>query len=248
MEEVVGSKQYHSVVVQDRPGRRLLAKVILLVIMVVITLLAYWFGGESIRADYQAISADYQSTRQRLELVERKYLDASQQLANTTLGADVDRQAVEDVRGVIREHKQTIAELSEEISFYKGLMAPTERERGLGIRSWEVYPTSDPQRFQFKLIMQQLALKHAVLKGSVSVVLVGKQAGLEQSYALDVLSSQVEEASVRLRFKYFQYIDGELQLPEGFVVERVDINASASAPKAVQVEKHYSWIVEAAGV
>ena len=122
-------------------------------------------------------------------------------------------------------------------------MAPTERERGLSIRSWEVYPTGDPRRFQFKLVVQQLAVKHALLKGGVTVQLVGKQNGVEQIFPLNILSEQIETMPARLRFKYFQYVDGELQLPEGFSVERVDIVAKATAPKAAQIEKHYSWVV-----
>ncbi|MEE8057723.1 MAG: DUF6776 family protein [Pseudomonadales bacterium] len=248
MDEVIGSKQYRSIVVQDRPGQRLLIIVSLVALMVVLALSAYWFGGKSIRGNYQTLSNRYQESIQQLEIAEVKYEDVSQQLANITLGADIDRQAVDNVRAVVREHKQTITGLNEKISFYKGLMAPTERERGLGIRSWEVYPTGDPQRFQFKLVMQQLALKHTVLKGDVTVELVGRQAEQELSFSLDILSEQVEGGNIKLRFKYFQYIDGELKLPEGFVVQRVDIVARATVPKAVRVEKHYGWIVQKIGV
>ncbi len=243
MDQVIGSKQYRSVVVQDRPGRRLLLVVSMVVVVVVVAILAYWLGGKSIKSNYQALLAAHEKTEQQLADAEVKYQEASQQLANSSLGAEVDRQAVENVRAVVREHKQTITKLSEEISFYKGLMAPTERERGLGVRSWEVYPTNDARRFQFKLVLQQLAVKHTVLKGVVTVQLVGRQGDVEQVFPLHIVSEQVEEANIKLRFKYFQHLEGELQLPEGFAVERVDIIAKASAPKNVQVEKHYSWIV-----
>lgn len=248
MDKVTGTKQYRSIVIQDRPGRRLAIQLGVVVVLVLTTVAAYWVGGKTILSDYRQLKAE--NTQLRADLAETisRYQEASQQLVNQSLGSEVDRQAVEEIRAVVREHKQTITKLNEEISFYKGLMAPTERERGLGIRSWEIYPTSDPGRFQYKLVMQQLALKHTVLKGAVTVTLVGRRAGIEQNYTLDILSEQVANKDIALRFKYFQYIDGELLLPKDFEVDRVDIVARASAPKTVTVEKHYGWIVQTEGV
>lgn len=243
MNEVVGSKQYRSIVVEDRPVRRRLIQGGVAATFVVAVLAAYWLGGYSGHGGYDALSAAHDEALLQLERIESSNKELSQQLVNIKLSAEVDRTAVDEVRSAVSKHKQTINKLNEEISFYKGLMSPTDRERGLGIRSWEVYPTNDPRRFQFKLVVQQLAVKHAVLKGTVTVQLVGWQGGEEQTFSLDILSEQVERSATKLRFKYFQYIDGELHLPEGFAVERVDIVARATAPKKVQVEKHYSWIV-----
>jgi hypothetical protein len=244
MDKVIGSKQYRSVVVQDRPERRRLIITTVVLLFVLATWLSYWMGSQSWQGGCKALAADHELAVGQLASLELQYQELSQQLANISLGAEIDRHAVDNVRAVVGEHKQTITKLNEEISFYKGLMAPTAREQGLSIRSWEVYPTSDPSRFQFKLVMQQLAVKHKVLKGNVVVQLVGKQAEVEQTLPLNILSEQVDEAAIPLRFKYFQYIDGELQLPKGFVVERVDIIAKATAPKGDQVEKHYSWMVQ----
>ena len=60
---------------------------------------------------------------------------------------------------------------------------------------------------------------------------------------LDILSEQVDK-QLKLRFKYFQYIDGELIIPEGFTPERIDIVAKATSPKPVTVDKQYGWIVQ----
>jgi hypothetical protein len=213
-------------------------------LLVISSLLSYWLGGLSKTTDTQSLLTENEQLNQQLDSVQKELTNVSQQLANVKIGADIDRQSVNEVRAVISDHEQTINELNEEISFYKGLMAPTERERGLGIRSWELYPGSAPNRYQFKLVMQQLALKHAVLKGSVKIDIVGKRAGVEEILPLSMLSDQVENTGVKLRFKYFQYADGELQLPIDFVPERIDIVAATTSPKKVQIEKHFSWLVQ----
>lgn len=248
MDSVTGSKQYRSVVVRDRPGRRMAIRVGVTVSLVVVAGLAFWLGGRATLSDYERLVAENSELQLALQQSQSQLQETRQQLVNESMDSEVDRQAVEEIRAAVREHKQTITQLNEEISFYKGLMAPTERESGLGIRSWEVYPTADPNRFQYKLVMQQLAVNHSVLKGQVTVTLVGRNQGIEESYSLDIVSDDIDGRDIRLRFKYFQYIDGELQLPEGFIVDRVDIVARASAPKVVKVEKHYSWVVQVAGI
>ncbi len=244
MSVVKGSKQYRSVVVTERSGQGVARQLLLLLLMAVIAGGSYWFGGREMRQDFQNLSADYQRLQTELAEISVNYDDTRQQLTNATVGSEVDRQAVNDVRSIISKHKQTINALNEEISFYKGLMAPTEREQGLGIRSWELYSGSEPRRLQFKLVLQQLAVKHTVLKGAVTVDVVGKMAGEEKTLSLDVLSDQIDKRDMPLRFKYFQSIDGELLLPEGFEPNRVAIVARATSPKAVKVEKHYGWILQ----
>ena len=241
---VTGSKQIRSVVVPYRPGRKRLYICAVLALLALASALSYWLGGYAIKRDYLQLKAERELMIKELQESEATREEISQRLANASLGAEVDRNTVNEIRATVREHQQTIAGLNEEISFYKGLMAPTEREKGLGIRSWEVYSTNDPRRFQFKLTAQQLAHKHRLLKGSLSVRLVGQLLGEEEVIPLSSVSEQIEGQNMKLRFKYFQNFDGELQLPEGFEPQRVDIVAKATTPKAVQIERRYGWIVQ----
>jgi hypothetical protein len=239
---VQGSEQYRSVVVKARPVKRLRDMLALLLLLVLVAASAYWLGGADTASDNRQLLEERDRAVQQLAAMSSKYRGASQGLTNSTVGAEIDRQALENVRGTVREHRQTIAERNEEISFYKGLMSPTDRERGLGIRSWELYSSADPRRFQFKLILQQLAVKHRLLRGNVAVELVGTLEGEVKKLSLHRVSAQIKEQQIDLRFKYFQYVEGELELPVGFVPERVDIVATASKPKAVQVEKQFGWL------
>ena len=138
MSDPVGSKQYRSVVVQEHFGRHLAQRLLIVLLLMAVAVTAYWLGGRSMRADFQAVSKDYTELAGRLSIAEVAHKETSQQLVNLEVGGDIDRQAVNDVRLLVSEYKQTINQLNEEISFYKGLMAPTEKERGLGIRSWEI--------------------------------------------------------------------------------------------------------------
>lgn len=241
---VKGSEQYRSVVIRSRPERKLGGILGAITAFIIINAIAFWAGGYVMSAANERLVMERDQAVSKLSHLDSKYQQASQNLVNSSVGSQIDRQAVEDVRGTVREHRQTIAELNEEISFYKGLMSPTDRERGLSFRSWEVYAGSDALRYQFKLVVQQLAVKHLLLRGAVTVMLVGKQDGVAKVLSLETISEQIKSQNIDLRFKYFQYIEGELELPQGFVAERVDIVAKASKPKAVKIEKQFAWAVQ----
>jgi len=120
-------------------------------------------------------------------------------------------------------------------------MAPSELEKGLSLRGWEVRAMADPQQFHFKLIVQQLALKHRLLYGAVTVNVSGRQNGKPRTVSLHELSEEINNERVKLRFKYFQTIEGDLVLPKGFEPEQVRVSVAAVKPKPMKVEKSYVW-------
>jgi hypothetical protein len=241
---VMATKQYRSVVVRSKPERRVFIISVAAVLTLFVAALAYWLGGLGLRHEFNQLSAEHRQAINQLKGLEEEHLEVSQQLANMSVGLKIDQQASVGLKTLVAGHRKKINDLTEEISFYKGLMAPTEQERGLSIRSWEVTAGSDSRHFGYKLVLQQLVLKHTVLKGGVEVNVAGKLWGQPQSYALSTLVIN-GGAAAKLRFKYFQALEGELEIPKGFVPERVFVVAKAAVPKKARVEKQYNWAVQA---
>ena len=124
-------------------------------------------------------------------------------------------------------------------------MSPTENKRGLTIGSLDVIATGTPRHYQYKLVIQQLASNHSHLRGHMLFTVVGREAnGQVNSYALKDLSTEVSDEQIRLGFRYFQNVAGEIVLPEGFVPERVELMAKSSGRDAVEVEKKFGWLVQ----
>lgn len=238
-------QDYRSIVVRYRPWQRtaVVIALLLLVLLVASTsaLLAWFYRNH----DYQQMLVQQAELQAELTDMIKQRDAAERQLVNFSLGNSIDQYAFADIQQQIKQDQQTIAELSEENRFYKGLMSPTELDRGLSIRSVDWYSTTDPRRYSYKIVVQQTALKHRLLRGDLSVTLVG-QLGAEQSLQRYNLAKLVKESSTKfpLRFKYFQNIDGELLLPEGFNVQKVELVARATAPKSVTIEQSFDWQVK----
>jgi hypothetical protein len=156
----------------------------------------------------------------------------------------LDSSTLELVRKEIASQKDQIAKLEEGLRFYKGLMAPEEIAQGLSLRALELMATERSGHFMFRIIAQQEALKHPTLKGSLSIEVFGLRGDEEVSYPLADLSEDIEDNTVTLRFRYFQSIEGELVLPDGFDPGGFRVIARAISPRKVELREQFPWEVQ----
>lgn len=244
MSAVKGSKQYELEVVTYRPFYRWTVRLFLLCLVAGGVYGSYVFGfKEGVSTQTEAI-VERDALRLEVAEVSKAANEYRQQVANLKLGTEVDRQAGEGIRSEVIELKAQIAGLEEDISFYKGLMSPTANERGLTIGSLNVLATDNPNKYSYKLVLQQLATNHQLLSGYLNMNVVGRKDGQQLTLPLKDLNDQVTQENIKLRFKYFQNFSGEMTLPEGFEPIRIDLFAKSSGSKSVTVEEKFGWLVQ----
>jgi len=246
MAAVKGTKQYPLKIVEDRPWRHLVSIVVALILFVAGIFASFYLGYKDGMQGQERARADV--ARLQAELLEKskKVEELQQQVTNINLGAEVDRQASESVRQEVIALKDQLAKLEEDNSFYRNLMAPTGNKRGLTFGSVEIVDSEKPRVYNYKVVMQQLAINHQLLNGQLTFNVVGKLNGFDATFSLNQLSEQVTTDAIRLRFKYFQTIQGELSLPDGFEPERIELVAKSTGGNAVTIEKRFGWLVEEA--
>jgi hypothetical protein len=187
---------------------------------------------------------ELEDLRERRLLSETALAQLSQQLVHQRQSARIDRAAAEQVRTEMVVSENSMAALREEIVFYRGLMSPTTSEHGLGIRSFQLFPGNGPRRFQFELVMQQLAVSHKLLKGALHLSVAGRSLQEPAVLPLEALSAATADGRINFSFKYFERIKGEIELPQGFEPEGVDISVRTWGRPVQRLEKSYPWSVE----
>lgn len=155
--------------------------------------------------------------------------------------SEVDRRALDMLRREIATQKEQIGNLEEGIRFYRSLMAPGEIAQGLSLRELELVPRDDGARYGYRIVVQQEARKHDLVKGDLSAEIFGIREGEPVKYSLAELSDDIDADGQVLRFRYFQSIEGELTLPEGFVPEGVEIMATITSPRSLKLNDQYDW-------
>ncbi|WP_347332197.1 DUF6776 family protein [Marinimicrobium locisalis] len=244
MAEVKGSKQHRMVVVPYRPVRRVLVALVLLVLTAAAIGASYYWGYHQGASEQSGAVAERNRLRQEVAALTEESEQLRQQVANLRLGAEVDQQASQEMRNQVIELKEEIAALEEDITFYRGLMSPGDNNTGLTIGSLNVLATGIPRQFEYKLVVQQLATDHQVLNGNLTFKIVGRRNQQTETLSLHQISEQEDSENIRLRFRYFQNIEGRLTLPENFEPERIEIVARSSGRDSQTVEKKFGWLVQ----
>jgi hypothetical protein len=208
-----------------------------LVVLGLVFVLGYFLGQGGSAASPSLDSIGSSGAQERL-LVLQEELDVQR------VQHELDRASLEMVRKDIALQKDQLAELEEGVKFYKGLMAPEEIAHGLSLRKIELLATEKSDHFVFRIIAQQAAVKHTILKGSLSIEVFGRLGEESISYPLADLSEDIENNKLTLRFRYFQSIQGELVVPAGFDPEGFSVIAKASSPRKVELREQFTWDVQ----
>ncbi len=148
------------------------------------------------------------------------------------------------MRQEIAAQKEQISALEEGLRFYRSLMAPGEIAQGLSLRPLELVALDSPGRYAFRIVAQQEARKHSLLKGELSAVINGLLADQEVSYPLAELSDDLDPGAVPLRFRYFQSVEGTLSLPEDFEPRSVRLLAKTASPREMEAQEEFPWQVK----
>jgi hypothetical protein len=154
---------------------------------------------------------------------------------------EVNRGALDMLRQDMAAHKVRTADLEEELLFYKSLIAPTDVASGLSVREPELVAHAQAGKFSYRIVVQQEARKHELLKGKLEVEVFGVLGEEQVSYPLAQLSDDLDDAAMLLKFRYFQSLEGALSLPDGFQPEGLSVVASVSKPRKTEVREQFPW-------
>ena len=242
---VKGSKQEKMVVVPYRPGR-LFALVTLLVLGVGAGALGgFMFGYTNTLRSQQSEQATQQELSEQLISTETENAELRRQVAILDRSSVMDQLASEVVQETLLSLRGRVGQLEQDVVYYRQVVSAEIEDTGLIISQLDIDATREANRYRYKLVLrQQDADGDTFLTGHVNVNLVGSQGEEQQILSLRELSAEQDELNIRLRFKYFQNIEGELVLPDNFVPDRLQVAAVSVEPVGKSINQDFSWVVE----
>jgi hypothetical protein len=215
-----------------------------LVAPIVALLVGFMLGRSGTDARPEDAPGAAQSLQARILQLDEALKKATGELEMVRTRNEVNRQALEILRLEMASGKEHTAELEAGLRFYRSLMTPGEADQGVTVREPELVATERPRRYAFRLIVQQEATKHELVRGRLGVSLAGLLDGEEVSYELSQLADALPEDALELQFRYFQSIQGELTLPEGFQPESFALVTTVSKPRAQEYRHQHDWRVQ----
>lgn len=244
MAAVKGSKQEKMIVVAYRPLRILWVRGTVALGVLLVGAGAYFSGFTAGVSENGEARIERDALQDTVHQIEQENSALRQQLLNLEQATTVDKQALENVQQTIVGLRENISQLEEDVLFYKQIMSPENSENGLVIGQLDLVATDDPGTIRYKLELKQQGNNENLINGYANINILGQRDYQEISIPLSDLSASEDDLDIRLQFRYFQNIEGELVLPANFEPTKVQILAVAEGDNAKTVQKSFGWLVE----
>lgn len=240
MAVVKGSQQDQLVIRHYQPWQRFRQVFLTLLAFISVGVGGYFSGVFDSRSSIQQLTGERDSLQGELLVSDREITRLTQRVGVLEKGGEVDRKATEGIRQTVKELKAQISTLEEEVTFYKGIMAPSNKDKGLRISKIAI-STAENGQFKYSIMMTQVADNSSFIAGLAAVNFVGTQAGKKVILPLRDMDSGITELGVKFRFRYFQEVTGNLTLPAQFIPEQVQVVLQSTGSKAQRVEQSIEW-------
>ena len=197
-------------------------------------LLALGFGLRRAWTTFFATDADGRSAstlRARNDLLK-------QEVSTLRRSDQISREANRDLERTLAERDEEIAGLRADIAFYERFVGATGQRRGLSVHDLEMRLQSGDV-WQFTATLTQNLNRGAANTGRLTLGIEGTRNDRLEKLAWSGLRKLNNAPGLEYSFKYFQQVEGEVMLPEGFKPLRVTVRLVPAGGSAV--EQSFPW-------
>lgn len=227
-----------------RPHRPIRTAVVTVALLIGLGLGGWWLYYLGVRhGGYQAGQARATETHLRTEVEELRERITQLANRNTLLqrAERIERQSREDLREAIEQREARIAQLEEELSFYRNLVSPSEMQPGLHVRRFSVATVAgDAGAYRYELVLTQLHGNDTYASGRVDLAIHGRKGRQEVRLAADELLAG-DGAATEFRFKYLQTLTGRIRIPADLEPDRIELQLVPEGDRLEPLEESYSW-------
>jgi hypothetical protein len=227
-------KAYH-------PWRSRLVNGLLLVVLVLIAWALFEYGRYSAGFDSFKAREEHKELLKRNDGLQSQIDALREEKAVLERDAQIKHQAYGELDTTLKVLQGEILELKEELAFYRGIVSPRDAAQGLHLQRFKVEPNGKPRGFRYKVILTQVLKEDRTARGYLLLAFEGLQGSEAKVLSLqDVSEKRIKEED--FSFRYFQNIEGDIQLPQGFKPQRVTIKVvSRNRSSQDPLEKTFDW-------
>ncbi len=174
----------------------------------------------------------------RVRQLETENARLQSELAAADVGRRIDRESYKQVQRSVGDMQSQIARLTQDLSFYRGLVQPDSLVH-VKVQQMQIVPGT-AGRFNLKFVLMQTGKPDNNVAGTLSLVIEGLLAGKPQSLKLADVSVD-RRGGLAYSFRYFQDYDEVVQLPPAFEPTRVDVELFAARDSTHGFRQAFVW-------
>ena len=179
----------------------------------------------------------------KIESLEEENDKLRAEIAKGELAKDVDRKAYATVEKDLEALQAQVLKHREELTFYRGIVSPEDGIGGLRLQGFQVVPGAGERHFRLRLVLVQSMRQDAVVSGTVSIQIDGVRDHKPVQLTLnDIGGAPRADGLVPFQFRYFQNLEHDVHLPEGFEPRAVNVEVRSS--RLQPVRESFPWQVQ----
>jgi hypothetical protein len=160
------------------------------------------------------------------------------ELAAADVGRRVDRESYKLVQRSLGDMQSQIARLSQDLSFYRGLVQPDSLVH-VKVQQMQIVPDT-AGKFHIKFVLMQTGKPDNNVAGTLAIVIDGLAGGKPQSLKFGDVSV-ARYATLAYSFRYFQDYDEAVQLPPGFEPTRIGVELFTARDSTHGFKQAFVW-------
>ncbi len=198
------------------------------------------FDGGYDRLTVSQRDAEARVGRERLEKQNRELRVKLAEYESARVGQGRERA---EVAKAIGDLQAQVAKQAQELAFYKGVVEQGANAPEVKIQQLRITAGDAPRRFRLRITLVQPVRSERSVEGTVTARVEGEREGGPLALDLAALSAD-KRAEIAFSFRYFENIDPEITLPEGFSPERVSVEVRSAKKGVAPVVQSLLWSVE----
>jgi hypothetical protein len=203
-------------------------KWILLAVLALGALAGYVAGNRQELAQGSLLEVQQQTLARQAEAIGK--LESELGVKQTQIATQ--QAAFEQLQQQLKSQEAQSQELKRQLAFFERIMRPEGEQSGVVIDNLTVQESSVPNRYHYRLALTQPAKQRELFRGQVQIRVEGSQN--DKPKILSGRDLQMKAGAGRYSLRYFQLLEGDWQLPDGFVPDRIRVTISKEGRQPAQ--------------
>jgi len=220
------------------------AAFLLLLAMSVVVSVWYAFDRGRVSAGFNRIEARQriEQQEQKITALEERRAALREKVAVLERSGQIDRTSVVEMKKQLKEFQRERLEQEEELAFLRSIVSTETKKPGLRIQGFQLESAGEARSYAYQFTVSQVLRNIGLATGRIWITIDGFQAGKLRSLPLQEVTAATTE-SVKMRFRYFQNIEGLIQLPQGFSPESFNVEVKPANKKLAPVAENFKWVL-----
>ncbi|MCU7813595.1 MAG: hypothetical protein KZQ77_20510 [Candidatus Thiodiazotropha sp. (ex Notomyrtea botanica)] len=225
-------------IVASQEGMSFWLKILLLIlVMCGVAWVAYQQGSAGEVSGFAVLQPDAKS---KITALEKERDQLRRELTMVKQAAEIDRESILTIRDQIKIFQDERLKMEEELAFLRGIVSTTSKKTALKVQNFRLEPGLETRQFHYKFSVSQVINSGIVAKGKIELSVEGLQGGRTKQLSLSQVSPENVE-SIKMRFRFFQNVEGKLLIPEGFEPATINIEVKPAGKKLAPVKETFNW-------